>query len=57
VPLRLERRHEIGLHWGMELVDRLADRWQVVPGEGRGHTSVWFELDRGMDRTEWEALG
>jgi anti-sigma regulatory factor (Ser/Thr protein kinase) len=35
------------LHWGIELVDRLSDRWQVVPGGGHGDTSVWFELDRG----------
>lgn len=46
VPARRSNRAG-ALHWGIELVDRLADRWQVVPGEGRGETSVWFELDRG----------
>lgn len=34
-------------HWGMELVCRLADRWQVVAANGTGETLVWFELDRG----------
>lgn len=29
--------------WGLFLVDRLADRWGVISGEG---TTVWFELDR-----------
>jgi anti-sigma regulatory factor (Ser/Thr protein kinase) len=41
------RRPAGAYHWGIELVDRLADRWQVVPGNGHGDTSVWFELDRG----------
>lgn len=48
VPAHRPRSDAIGLHWGIELVDRLADRWQVVPGEGHGETSVWFELDRGL---------
>jgi anti-sigma regulatory factor (Ser/Thr protein kinase) len=46
VPVRRGPAHG-SLHWGIELVDRLADRWQVVPNDGRGETSVWFELDRG----------
>ena len=29
--------------WGLTLVDRLADRWGVVP---EGATRVWFELNR-----------
>jgi len=48
VPSRRAETVDIGLHWGIELVDRLADRWQVVPGNGKGKTSVWFELDRGL---------
>ena len=28
--------------WGLYLVDQIADRWGVVPGDG---THVWFELD------------
>ena len=34
-----------GGHWGLQLVDGLADRWDVVRGDG---TLVWFELDRRM---------
>jgi anti-sigma regulatory factor (Ser/Thr protein kinase) len=45
------------LHWGIELVNRLADRWQVVPGEGRAKTSVWFELDRGRAWMREEQTG
>jgi hypothetical protein len=29
--------------WGLYLVDRLADRWGIVTGDG---TTVWFELTR-----------
>lgn len=29
--------------WGLYLVDRLADRWGIVTGDG---TTVWFELAR-----------
>jgi anti-sigma regulatory factor (Ser/Thr protein kinase) len=32
-------------HWGLHIVDRLADRWAVVPANGNGQTRVWFELD------------
>ena len=39
-------------HWGLHLLDELADRWQVVSGPGTmgsGHgTMVWFELDRAL---------
>jgi anti-sigma regulatory factor (Ser/Thr protein kinase) len=30
-------------HWGLQLVERLADRWGIDPAAG---TTVWFELDR-----------
>jgi signal transduction histidine kinase len=30
-------------HWGLQIVDRLADRWGVRTGAG---TTVWFEIDR-----------
>src|SRR3954453_4426896 len=33
-------------HWGLHLVERIADRWAVVPANGNGTTCVWFELDR-----------
>src|SRR4051812_28235486 len=33
-------------HWGLHIVERLADRWDVVPANGTGETRVWFELDR-----------
>jgi anti-sigma regulatory factor (Ser/Thr protein kinase) len=58
VPARRPPSEGIGLHWGIELVDRLSDRWQVVAGDGVGETSVWFELDRGLARMrEQEATG
>jgi len=50
VPRRRLPEEDIALHWGLELVRRLSDRWQVVPGNGSGETSVWFELDRGVAR-------
>ena len=36
-------------HWGLQIVERLADRWAVVPRNGNGTTCVWFELDRGAN--------
>jgi anti-sigma regulatory factor (Ser/Thr protein kinase) len=33
-------------HWGLHIVERIADRWDVVPADGSGETCVWFELDR-----------
>jgi anti-sigma regulatory factor (Ser/Thr protein kinase) len=33
-------------HWGLHIVERLADRWDVVPANGTGETLVWCELDR-----------
>jgi anti-sigma regulatory factor (Ser/Thr protein kinase) len=50
VPVRRRPGDIRSLHWGMELVSRLADRWQVVSGNGSGETLVWFELDRGQAR-------
>jgi anti-sigma regulatory factor (Ser/Thr protein kinase) len=32
-----------GLHWGLQLVEKLADRWGIENTRG---TTVWFELDR-----------
>jgi anti-sigma regulatory factor (Ser/Thr protein kinase) len=57
VPERRPVGQEIGLHWGLELIDRLADRWQVVPGCGRDDTSIWFELDRGRARAHEAVVG
>ena len=34
-------------HWGLHIVDQIADRWAVIPANGSGETCVWFELDRG----------
>jgi anti-sigma regulatory factor (Ser/Thr protein kinase) len=36
----------LGFHWGLQLVERLASRWDVEPGDGTTETVVWFELDR-----------
>jgi anti-sigma regulatory factor (Ser/Thr protein kinase) len=36
-------------HWGLHIVERIADRWAVVPANGNGQTRVWFELDRAAD--------
>jgi anti-sigma regulatory factor (Ser/Thr protein kinase) len=47
VPTPRRRGSPRTAHWGMELVSRLADRWQVVAAHGNGETLVWFELDRG----------
>jgi anti-sigma regulatory factor (Ser/Thr protein kinase) len=57
VPRRRRSSDDISLHWGLELVRRLSDRWQVVPGNGSGETSVWFELDRGVARFREELDG
>jgi anti-sigma regulatory factor (Ser/Thr protein kinase) len=39
-------------HWGLQLVNDLADRWAV---ESEADTTVWFELDRDASalRGEW----
>jgi anti-sigma regulatory factor (Ser/Thr protein kinase) len=36
----------LAFHWGLPLVDRLASRWDIEPGDGAADTVVWFELDR-----------
>jgi anti-sigma regulatory factor (Ser/Thr protein kinase) len=36
----------IAFHWGLQLVERLASRWDVEPGNDGADTVVWFELDR-----------
>jgi anti-sigma regulatory factor (Ser/Thr protein kinase) len=35
-------------HWGLQLVDAMADRWDVTTGAG---TAVWFEIDRASSAT------
>jgi anti-sigma regulatory factor (Ser/Thr protein kinase) len=39
------RRDPLGGHWGLQLVDQLADRWNV-----HGTTTVAFEVDRAPPR-------
>jgi hypothetical protein len=39
--------------YGSMLLDRVADRWSVVPAQGGA--SVWFEIDRHRARAETEA--
>jgi anti-sigma regulatory factor (Ser/Thr protein kinase) len=34
------------LHWGLHLIEALADRWEIVSGTGAAGTVVWFEVDR-----------
>jgi serine/threonine-protein kinase RsbW len=46
VPVPREPGDVSPYHWGLHIVDRLADRWDVVPANGTGETRVWFELDR-----------
>ena len=45
VPRLPEGRRDAG-GWGLQIVNRLADRW----GVGHGSTHVWFELAVGPDR-------
>jgi anti-sigma regulatory factor (Ser/Thr protein kinase) len=42
-PVRLDGEIEGGGGLGLRLVDQIADRWGVQPGQ---RTRVWFELDR-----------
>jgi anti-sigma regulatory factor (Ser/Thr protein kinase) len=46
VPVPREPDDISPYHWGLHIVERLADRWAVVPANGNGTTCVWFELDR-----------
>ena len=43
VPQRRTREIDEAGGWGLELVERMAERWGVERAEG---TSVWFELAR-----------
>ena len=43
VPQRRTREIDEADGWGLELVERMAERWGV---ERAGRTSVWFELAR-----------
>ena len=36
----------LGFHWGLQLVETLATRWDIEPGDDTADTVVWFELDR-----------
>src|SRR4051812_20844242 len=42
VPVPREPGDVSPYHWGLHIVDRLADRWDVVPANGTGETRVWF---------------
>ena len=46
VPVAREPGDTSPYHWGLHIVERLSDRWDVVPANGNGETRVWFELDR-----------
>ena len=46
VPVPREPGDTSPYHWGLHIVERIADRWAVVPANGTGLTCVWFELDR-----------
>jgi anti-sigma regulatory factor (Ser/Thr protein kinase) len=43
VPAPRTAASPLDSHWGLHLVDELADRWDA---EATPSTSVWFELDR-----------
>jgi anti-sigma regulatory factor (Ser/Thr protein kinase) len=42
-PVARTSASPLNSHWGLYLVEELADRWQVVSG---AQTLVWFEIDR-----------
>jgi anti-sigma regulatory factor (Ser/Thr protein kinase) len=46
VPVPRDPDDHSPLHWGLHIVQQLADRWDVVPANGHGQTRVWVELDR-----------
>lgn len=52
VPRARDGAQESG--WGLFLVDRIADRWGIEPGD---LSMVWFEIDstRARDRALWVA--
>jgi anti-sigma regulatory factor (Ser/Thr protein kinase) len=43
VPAQRTAASPLYSHWGLHLVEELADRWEVTAAP---NTSVWFELDR-----------
>jgi anti-sigma regulatory factor (Ser/Thr protein kinase) len=43
VPAARTAASPLDSHWGLHLVDELADRWEAAAAPS---TSVWFELDR-----------
>src|SRR4051812_31282160 len=43
VPEARDDESPLESHWGLHLIEELADRWKV---ETDPHTVVWFELDR-----------
>jgi anti-sigma regulatory factor (Ser/Thr protein kinase) len=43
VPAARDDDSPLESHWGLHLIEELADRWEV---ETDPHTVVWFELDR-----------
>jgi anti-sigma regulatory factor (Ser/Thr protein kinase) len=45
-PVAREPGDQSPYHWGLHIVERLADRWAVVPPNGTLGTLVWFEVDR-----------
>lgn len=46
VPVARDPTDTSPYHWGLHIVERIADRWAVIPANGTGETRVWFELDR-----------
>lgn len=46
VPVPRDPADTSPYHWGLHIVERVADRWAVVPPNGDGPASVWFEIDR-----------
>jgi anti-sigma regulatory factor (Ser/Thr protein kinase) len=46
VPMPREPGDMSPYHWGLHILERLSDRWAVVPPNGAAGTCVWFELDR-----------
>jgi anti-sigma regulatory factor (Ser/Thr protein kinase) len=50
VPVPREPGDTSPYHWGLHIVEQVADRWAVVPASGNGSTTcVWSELDRSPD--------
>jgi anti-sigma regulatory factor (Ser/Thr protein kinase) len=45
VPVPRRPGDESPYHWGLHIVERIADRWAVVTPNGTDETRVLFELD------------